>query len=217
MTNESVKPPLRIGLTGGVASGKTTVSNMFAELGIPIVDTDIIAREIVEPGKPALQQIRDRFGEQIIDDTGRLDRRALRSIVFESEVARRELETILHPAIGRETRRQADALGGPYQLIVVPLLVGSNLLNLLDRVLVVDCDPDLQYSRLLARDAESPEQASRILAAQPGRESRLAIADDVIRNDSDLERLSEQVKELDQLYRNLASSRGPLGRSPETP
>lgn len=190
---------------------------MFAELGIPIVDTDIIAREIVEPGKPALQQIRDRFGEQIIDDTGRLDRRALRSIVFESEVARRELETILHPAIGRETRRQADALGGPYQLIVVPLLVGSNLLNLLDRVLVVDCDPDLQYSRLLARDAESPEQARRILAAQPGRESRLAIADDVIRNDSDLERLSEQVKELDQLYRNLASSRGPLGRSPETP
>lgn len=208
---------MRIGLTGGVASGKTTVSNMFAELGIPIVDTDIIAREIVEPGKPALQQIRDRFGEQIIDDTGHLDRRALRSIVFESEVARRELETILHPAIGRETRRQADALGGPYQLIVVPLLVGSNLLNLLDRVLVVDCDPDLQYSRLLARDAESPEQASRILAAQPGRESRLAIADDVIRNDSDLERLSEQVKELDQLYRNLASSRGPLGRSPETP
>jgi len=190
---------------------------MFAELGIPIIDTDVIAREVVEPGQPALQQIRDRFGDQIIDDTGHLDRRALRSIVFESEDARRELETILHPAIGQETRRQADALGGPYQLIVVPLLVGSNLLNLVDRVLVVDCDPDLQYNRLLARDAESPEQARRILAAQPGREDRLAIADDVIRNDSHLDRLSEQVRELDRLYRNLASSRGPLERSPETP
>jgi dephospho-CoA kinase len=208
---------LRIGLTGGVASGKTTVSNMFAQFGVPIIDTDVIAREIVRPGETALQQIRDLFGDEVIDDTGHLDRRALRSIVFESEEARRELETILHPAIGEETRRQADALGGPYQLIVVPLLVGSNLLNFLDRVLIVDCDPDLQYSRLLARDAESPEQASRILAAQPRREDRLAIADDVIRNDSDLDQLSEQVKELDQLYRNLASSRGPLERSPETP
>ncbi len=208
---------MRIGLTGGVASGKTTVSNMFAQLGVPIIDTDVIAREIVRPGETALQQIRDRFGDEIIDDTGHLDRRALRSIVFESEEARRELETILHPTIGQETRRQAGALGGPYQLIVVPLLVGSNLLNFLDRILVVDCDPDLQYSRLLARDAESPEQASRILAAQPRREGRLAIADDVIRNDSDLDRLSEQVKVLDQLYRNLARSRGPLERSPETP
>jgi len=211
------KKPFRIGLTGGIASGKTTVSNMFAELGIPVIDTDVIAREIVRPGEPALKQIRDRFGDKIIDDTGRLDRRALRDIVFASEEARRDLEAILHPAIGRETRRQADALSGPYQLIVVPLLVGSKLLDLIDRVLVVDCDPGLQFSRLLARDAESAEQANRILAAQPRREDRLAIADDVISNDSDLDLLSGQVKELDQRYRDFASSRGPLERSPETP
>ena len=190
---------------------------MFADLGIPIIDTDIIAREVVEPGEQALQQIRDHFGAAIIDDTGHLDRRALRSIVFQSEVARRELEAILHPAIGQETLRQANALGGPYQLIVVPLLVGSNLLEFLDRVLVVDCDPAVQFSRLLARDAESPEQANRILAAQPGREERLAIADDVMRNDGDLGQLSEQVRALDHLYRKLASSRGPLEQSTETP
>ncbi|MDH5262619.1 MAG: dephospho-CoA kinase [Gammaproteobacteria bacterium] len=203
-----------MGLTGGIASGKTTVSNMFAELGVPVIDTDVIAREIVRPGEPALKQIRDRFGDNIIDDTGRLDRRALRDIVFASEEARRDLEAILHPAIGRETRRQADALGGPYQLIVVPLLVGSKLLELVDRVLVVDCDPDLQFKRLLARDAESPEQANRILAAQPRREDRLAIADDVILNDSDLDRLSGQIKELDQLYRDFASSQGQSERLP---
>jgi len=208
------KNPFRIGLTGGIASGKTTVSNMFAELGVPVIDTDVIAREIVRPGEPALKQIRDRFGDNIIDDTGRLDRRALRDIVFASEEARRDLEAILHPAIGRETRRQADALGGPYQLIVVPLLVGSKLLELVDRVLVVDCDPDLQFKRLLARDAESPEQANRILAAQPRREDRLAIADDVILNDSDLDRLSGQIKELDQLYRDFASSQGQSERLP---
>jgi len=187
---------------------------MFAELGVPVIDTDVIAREIVRPGEPALKQIRDRFGDNIIDDTGRLDRRALRDIVFASEEARRDLEAILHPAIGRETRRQADALGGPYQLIVVPLLVGSKLLELVDRVLVVDCDPDLQFKRLLARDAESPEQANRILAAQPRREDRLAIADDVILNDSDLDRLSGQIKELDQLYRDFASSQGQSERLP---
>ena len=214
MIDPNRKNPFRIGLTGGIASGKTTVSNMFAELGVPVIDTDVIAREIVRPGEPALKQIRDRFGDNIIDDTGRLDRRALRDIVFASEEARRDLEAILHPAIGRETRRQADALGGPYQLIVVPLLVGSKLLELVDRVLVVDCDPDLQFKRLLARDAESPEQANRILAAQPRREDRLAIADDVILNDSDLDRLSGQIKELDQLYRDFASSQGQSERLP---
>jgi len=217
MANRGVKQPLRIGLTGGIASGKTVVSNMFAELGIPVIDTDVIAREIVEPGKPALKQIRRRFGDDIIDDTGNLNRRTLRDIVFASDEARRDLEAIMHPEISRETRRQADALGGPYQIIVVPLLVGSDLLDQVDRVLAVDCDPGVQISRLLERDAESPEQARRILAAQPRRGDRLAIADDVIRNDSDLNRLSERVRELNQLYRRLATSRGRLERSPETP
>lgn len=210
MTVNSTKPTLRIGLTGGIASGKTTVANMFVELGIPVIDTDVIARELVRPGEPALNEIRNRFGNEVIDATGHLDRRALRERVFDTDIARRDLEAILHPRIGRETQRQADTLGGPYQLIVVPLLVGSDLLSFVDRVLVVDCDREIQIRRLIARDAESLPQANRILAAQPSREDRLAIADDIIHNDGGLDRLSEQVTALDRNYRSLASSPAPL-------
>ena len=200
--------PLRIGLTGGIASGKSTVADMFAALGVPVIDTDVIAREVVEPGRPALQEIRDTFGGSVIAADGTLDRAAMRAIVFGDEAARRTLEAILHPRIGEATRQQADAAGGDYQLIVVPLLVGSSLRDFVDRVLVVDCDEETQVARLLARDAESEAQARRILAAQSSRDERLAIADDVISNDDDLDATREQVLALHRRYLLAAAARG---------
>ena len=196
--------PLRVGLTGGIASGKSTVADLFAELGIPVIDTDIIARAVVAPGQPALAEIGRRFGERVLDDMGSLDRAAMRKLIFGDEQARRDLEAILHPRIGAEARRQSAEAGGPYQLIVVPLLTGSTLRDFVDRILVVDCEEERQVERLLARDAESVEQARRILMAQSSRDERLAIADDVINNDHSIEHLKDQVADLDRQYRHLA-------------
>jgi dephospho-CoA kinase len=177
---------------------------MFAELGVPVIDTDLIAREVVQPGQPALDEIRERFGETIIDAAGNLDRAALRKLIFQDDDARVDLQAILHPRIGAETCRQADAADGDYQLIVVPLLVGSPLLQFVDRVLVVDCEEDTQLQRLLARDSETIDQARRILAAQASREDRLQIADDIINNDHSIEHVRDQIRDLDRKYRSLA-------------
>lgn len=203
MTRTTGQPPYRVGLTGGIASGKSTVADLFAELGVPVIDTDIIAREVVEPGQPALDEIRERFGADVIDASGNLDRTTMRKAIFSDETARLDLEAIVHPRIGAETRRQADAAGGGYQLIVVPLLVGSPLKEFVDRVLVVDCQEETQIRRLLERDTETIEQAERILAAQASREDRLAIADDVINNDHSLEHVRDQVVDLDRKYSRL--------------
>lgn len=217
MTTATETPAFRVALSGGIASGKSVVADMFAALGIPVIDTDLIAREVVQPGQPALDEIRDRFGEAVIDAAGNLDRRALRKLVFADESARLELEGMLHPRIGAETRRQSRAATGPYQIIVVPLLVGSPLTEFVDRVLIVDCDEELQLQRLLARDAETIEQAQRILAAQSSRKERLAIADDVIRNDRSLQDTRELVTALDEKYRHLATAACRRERPPETP
>lgn len=196
--------PLRIGLTGGIASGKSTVADLFAERGASIVDTDVIARELVQPGQPALDEIWRTFGDAVIREDGTLDRSALRQIIFADEDARIRLQDILHPRIQQETLRQAAAASGDYVLIVVPLLTDSALRDEVDRILVVDCDEATQIARLLARDAETEAQARRILAAQASREQRLAIADDVIRNDSSLAATAAQVSALDDSYRALA-------------
>jgi dephospho-CoA kinase len=196
--------PLRIGLTGGIASGKTAVANMFAEMGAAIIDTDLIARAVVQPGEPALEQLRHEFGSQIIQVGGDLDRAALRKIVFSDDEKRIRLEQILHPLIQQETIRQAELATGDYQLIVVPLLVESPLRGFVDRILVVDCAESTQIERLISRDSESEEQARRILAAQASREDRLAIADDVVRNDGSLARTRQQVENLHTIYRQLS-------------
>jgi dephospho-CoA kinase len=203
--SEQTKTPLRIGLTGGIASGKSTVADMFADLGVPVIDTDVISREVVAPGEPALAEIREAFGPGVIAADGTLDRAAMRSLVFGDSAARRRLEAILHPKIGKVTREQADAAEGAYQIIVVPLLVESPLRGFVDRVLVVDCDEDTQVTRLLARDTETEEQARRILAAQSSRAERLAIADDVISNDGNLDAVREQVRVLHRRYLVLVS------------
>jgi len=198
------KQSFKVGLTGGIASGKTTVANNFAAMGVPVIDTDVIARQVVRHGEPALGEIRERFGDGVINESGGLDRNAMRKLIFSDDELRIALESILHPRIGAETRRQSAAADGNYQMIVVPLLVGSPLLQFVDRVLVVDCAEDIQVERLLARDAESTEQARKIISAQASRDERLAIADDIISNNQGLNEIRQQVALLDKKYRLLA-------------
>jgi dephospho-CoA kinase len=197
---------LRIGLTGGIASGKTTVANLFAARGATVLDTDVIAREVVEPGRPALGSLVRALGAGILAADGRLDRAELRRRLFEDAALRREVESILHPAIIAELERRALAAGGPYQLFVIPLLVENRFMSIVDRILVVDCPEEQQLRRLMARDGETREAAERMLAAQATREQRLAAADDVIDNGGDAADLPAQVAALDARYRQLAAN-----------
>lgn len=198
--------PLRVGLTGGIASGKTTVAGLFARRGIAVIDTDEIAHAIVEPGHPALDRVVEAFGRDVLDASGALDRRRLRMRVFADPAEKRRLETILHPLILDEmARRSADA-PGPYQILVIPLLAETGRSEHVDRVLVVDCPIEIQVRRLLARDAENEPQALAMIAAQATREQRLALADDIILNDGDLDSLESRVQALDDKYRGLSRS-----------
>lgn len=196
--------PFRVGLTGGIASGKSTVAKLFAALGVPIIDTDRVAREVVEPGQPPLERLIERFGASILTPDGHLDRPKLRDIVFSDPKARADLEALLHPAIGTAVQALSRAAGGPYQILVIPLLVEKGLTAEVDRVLVVDCDEELQIRRLQARDGSTLEQARAILGAQASRAARLKAAHDVIRNGGDLGALSEQVSTLHSRYLELA-------------
>jgi len=195
----------RVGLTGGVASGKSTVAELFAGLGATVIDTDRIAREIVEPGRPALAELVRALGTDILGTGGALDRTSLRRRIFADADARRTVERILHPAILAELERQSRAAGGPYQLLVIPLLVERHLAGLVDRVLVVDCEPATQLERLMKRDGETRESAQAMLAAQAPREARLAAADDVIQNDGEPGALAARVAALDRRYREMAA------------
>jgi dephospho-CoA kinase len=196
---------LRIGLTGGIASGKSTVADFFSDHSVPVIDTDIIARKLVEPNKLALDEIRSTFGNKIFDSKGRLDRRFLRELVFSDASRRRDLESILHPKIRAEIAAQSEAAGGPYQIIIVPLLVESPMQKFMDRILVVDCDENIQLKRLLMRDSEDENQAHHIMAAQASRKERLAIADDIISNNDSLTGTRNQVDNLHSEYLSLAS------------
>ncbi len=195
-----------VGLTGGIASGKTTIADMFATLGAHIIDTDELAREVVEPGEAALESVIEHFGSSILDDDGRLDRRVLRRVVFSDPEKRHLLEQILHPAIRQRMDEASAVLQGPYQILVIPLLVESHSDGHVDRVLVVDCDDEVQIRRLMNRDSESRENAEEMLATQISRQQRLDHADDMIDGGSSLESLQQRVKQLDQYYRELATS-----------
>lgn len=198
------RTPLLIALTGGIASGKTAVADMFASLGVPVMDADKIARDIVEPGTPALGKLVEAFGGEILDPQGRLDRARMRDIVFNDPALRKNLESITHPAIRAELARRSKQAGGEYQIHVIPLLVEGGRADAYDRVLLVDAPEEMQLLRLMARDASSREQAQRILAAQATREQRLAVADDVIVNTGTLQDLQRQVQELHRDYSALA-------------
>src|SRR5690349_8113242 len=169
----------RVGLTGGIASGKSMVSKFFGALGVPIIDTDQVARDVVEPGQPPLERLVERFGPSILTSDGHLDRPALRNIVFSDPKARADLEALTHPAIGAAVEARSAEAGGPYQILVIPLLVEKNLGSQVNRVLVVDCEEELQIRRLQARDGSTMEQARAILNAQAPRAARLTAAHDV--------------------------------------
>jgi dephospho-CoA kinase len=204
--NEPDDRELRIGLTGGIASGKSTIADLFAEYAIPVIDTDIVARQVVEPGQPGLEAIINRFGTDLLTRDQHLDRRKLRSLVFADKNQRLALEAILHPLIRSRTIEWAGQAGGPYQILVVPLLIETGFRTLVDRVLVVDCPEEQQRARLLARDDETPERVGQILAAQAGRAERLAAADDIIDNSGTLAQTRSQVAELHTRYLRLAQS-----------
>jgi len=196
---------LKIGLTGGVASGKSAVADMFQALGAPLIDTDVLAREVVEPGEPGLTAIRDAFGPDVLTEDGRLDRRKLRSIVFSDDGKRRRLEAILHPLIRERLLAKLDGLDAPYVVIAVPLLVETDFVELVDRVLVVDAPVDVQLDRLMARDGSTRAEAQAIIDAQVDRATRLARADDVIDNSGDLAATRAQVETLHRRYLQLAT------------
>ena len=196
----------RVGLTGGIACGKTTVADLFAALGAHIIDTDELARDVVEPGEPALESVIEHFGSSILNDDGRLNRRALRRLVFSDPEKRHLLEQILHPSIRQRMIESSAIVRGPYQVLVIPLLVESHSDGHVDRVLVVDCDEEVQIRRLMNRDHESRENAEEMMATQISRQDRLDHADDIIDGESSLEALQQRVKQLDQYYRELATS-----------
>ncbi|MDY6947593.1 MAG: dephospho-CoA kinase [Pseudomonadota bacterium] len=196
--------PLLIGLTGGIASGKSAVAEIFAQLGTPVLDTDQIARDVVEPGAPTLARLVEEFGKDILDADGRLDRARMRARVFADPEQRKRLEAITHPAIREELAARAQRAQGPYQIHVIPLLIESGRNELYDRVLLVDATEEAQLERLTARDNSSAELAQQILAAQASREDRLEAADDVIVNTGTLEDLHQFVQTLHRNYTLLS-------------
>jgi len=199
----------RIALTGGIASGKTTVSQLFGALGVPVIDADQVARDVVAPGTALLAQVLEAFGQQLRRPDGSLDRTALRRLVFADSAKRRQLEALLHPAISVRTERLAARAGGPYQIHVIPLLVETNAAWQFDRVLLVDCPEALQLARLQAREGADEQLARAMLGAQAGRAARLAAADDVIVNDGAAAELLPKVAALHQKYQALAAAAPP--------
>ncbi|HDX9115070.1 dephospho-CoA kinase [Klebsiella michiganensis] len=194
-----------VALTGGIGSGKSTVADAFSHLGVNVIDADIIARQVVEPGTPGLNAIAQRFGPQILNKDGTLNRRALREHIFAHAEDKNWLNALLHPQIQQETRRQMQLATSSYILWVVPLLVENRLSAKADRVLVVDVPKETQIARTMLRDRVSRQHAEHILAAQATREQRLAIADDVIENMGSPDAIASAVARLHAKYQQLAA------------
>jgi dephospho-CoA kinase len=198
-----------VGLTGGIASGKSALAAEFEKLGVPVIDADIVARQVVAPG-PILDSIVGRFGLDILLADGTLDRHALRQIVFADPAQRKALESITHPAIRAELYRAALATQAPYVIVAIPLLTeagGRAAYAWLDCILVVDVPPAVQHARLMRRDGATPELADRMIAAQASRKQRLVLADDVVANEGEPESLTQEALRLDAIYRALAATK----------
>lgn len=198
---------LIVGLTGGIGSGKSTVAERFAARDVPVIDADVIAREVVEPGTPGLARIVEAFGRDILDENGRLDRSRLGARVFQDPESRKRLEAILHPLIRAEMQRRITHITAPYCVLVIPLLIETGQTDLVHRVLVVDTPRELQYRRVAARDNRPRAEIEAILDVQASREDRLAAAHDVIVNDADLDALDRQVARLHQRYLELSRTK----------
>lgn len=198
---------LIIGLTGGIGSGKSTVANLFAKLGIEIIDTDQLAREVVNPGTAALQKIAEHFGAEILTAQNTLNRKQLRAIIFQHPEQREWLENLLHPLIRHAMRKHALHAKSSYCIVVIPLFVESKSNDLINRVLVIDAPEQLQLARAMQRDGMTAAQATAILKSQASRTRRLAAADDVIHNDKDMLNLEQQVLRLHKKYLKLAEQK----------
>lgn len=200
-----MRPALVIGITGGIGSGKTTVANFFAALGVPVIDADELARKVVMPGQAAYDAIVQRFGRSVLSKSGELDRRRLREHVFSNPESRGQLEEIVHPRVYAEIEKQLASLTTIYAVVVVPLLIESGGRGLVDRVLVVDTSEDAQIERASRRDGTTPDTIKQILAAQLDRKSRLAAADDIIENDGSKQSLELAVGAIHRRYLDLAA------------
>jgi len=197
---------LRIGLTGGIGSGKSTVAALLTTRGAPIIDTDEIAHRLTEPGQSVFDEIVRAFGQDILDTHRRIDRNGLRERVFENAGERQRLEAILHPRIREVVREKLDDLHAPYCILVVPLLIESGFIDLVDRVLVVDASEGAQIQRTAARSGLTEPEIRKIMAAQVSRAQRLQKADDVIDNNGDRKHLEKEVERLHQWYLSLAAT-----------
>lgn len=189
----------KVGLSGGVACGKSAVAELFRQFGVPIIDADEIARALTQQNAPQLAQIVETFGNTILDSKGTLDRQQLRDLIFRSAQHRQQLEQILHPPIRKAIEEQVEQIkqtAVPYCIIVIPLLIESRMQDLVDRIVIVDCSPATQLHRLMQRDDCTEEQAHAIIASQCSREERIAAAHEVIDNDQDADHLAQQVQQL---------------------
>ena len=193
-----------VGISGGIGSGKTTVTDLFTTFGIEVIDADVIAREVVKPGSPALKTIIDKLGHSVLDSSGSLDRAKLRTLVFNDSEIKNWLNQLLHPAIRQLMILQTQQAKSTYCLMSVPLLVENKLYEQLDRVVIVDVDEPTQLQRTLLRDKTNEQQIRAIMSAQATRQQRLAVADDVIDNNGKADDLDKQVAQLHQQYLQLA-------------
>jgi len=191
---------LKVGLTGGIGSGKSTVAKLFSDLEIDVIDADIIARELTAPGTEYFEEIAKYFGDSVIDNDGYLDRRKIKEIIFRDHKKREWLEALLHPAIRNEMKNQLNHVRSHYCVLVIPLLVEAKAHELVDHVIVVDADEKTQIARICARDELTEEEAKLIVKSQAKREERLGHADDIIHNDGSLDELKSEVEKLNKKY-----------------
>lgn len=198
---------LKIGLTGGIGCGKSTVCRMFQELGVDIIDADIIGRQLAEPGQPALAMLADAFGKKILNADGSLNRAGLRELVFSDPNKKQQLESIMHPLIYKRIAAEIEKSQGLYCIVAIPLLLETQKTQIVDRILLVDCSVETQIARVTSRDSLSREQVLKIISSQIPRQQRLIQADDVIDNSATTAQLAEQIKRLHNSYILLATVR----------
>lgn len=196
---------ITVGLTGGIGSGKSTAADIFRELGVPIIDADVIAHDIVNPGQPTLNSIFQQFDKNLKLDDGSLNRDALREYVFSDPEKRQQLEAIMHPAIIQKMKEEQATLAAPYCIMVIPLLLENNLQDLVTRILVIDCPIEKQQERVLTRPGIDKKQLANIIKAQVSRKERLSAADDILHNDDDIASLHQQIHSLNANYLQLAN------------